>query len=128
VRDWTGEPTPPHAVSAGLAILAFSLRSTQNSFLSKDLEALTERTMTNPNALRDRFETVRAQGYVWAVQEFTDDINSVAAPITDQSGRVTLALHVHGPAFRFPGDLDKSELGDRVAATAQRIESQLHAR
>jgi IclR family acetate operon transcriptional repressor len=33
VRDWTNEPTPVHAVPAGLAILANSSRAVQNSFL-----------------------------------------------------------------------------------------------
>lgn len=125
VRDWTDEPTPAHAVPAGLAILAHSTRSVQNSFLARDFEALTENTITDPEAIRTRFEQIRLDGYAWVFQEFTDDINSVAAPIVDSSGRTTLALHVHGPAFRFPNGDDIDELGERVAATAQRIESQL---
>lgn len=41
VRDWTDEPTPVHAVPAGLAILAHSSRVVQNSFLERgDLEAI----------------------------------------------------------------------------------------
>ena len=127
VRDWSDEPTPAHAVPAGLSILAFSSKATQNSVLNADLPALTKRTMTDPTALRARFEEIREDGYVWVFQEFTDDINSVAAPIADQTGRVTLAVHIHGPAFRFPGDLDTDGLGERVAATAQRIESQLQS-
>ena len=128
VRDWTDEPTPAHAVPAGLSALAFSPKATQNAFLSRDLEALTPQTMTEPAALRSRFEQIRGDGYAWVFQEFTDDINSVAAPIADQTGRTTLALHIHGPAFRFPGEIDQTELGERVAATAQRIESQLQTR
>ena len=127
VRDWTGEPTPPHSVSAGLSALAFSPQSTQAAYLGKDLEATTERTMTDPAELRERFQQIRQTGYAWTFREFTDDINSVAAPIADKGGRMTLGLHIHGPAFRFPGDSDPAELGERVAATAQRIESQLHA-
>lgn len=125
VRDWTDEATPAHAVPAGLAILAFSPRAVQRSFLAQDLEQLTSKTMTNPEQLQSRLEQIRGDGYVWVFREFTDDINSVAAPIADSSGRVTLALHIHGPAFRFPGEIDLAELGDRVAATAHRIESQL---
>lgn len=126
VRDWTDEPTPAHAVPAGLAILAHSSRVVQNSFLERtDLEMLTPKTMTDPDQLRARLAKVRADGYAWVFQEFTDDINSVAAPIVDSSGRTTLALHVHGPAFRFPDGEDIDELGERVAATAQRIERQI---
>lgn len=126
VRDWTNEPTPAYAVPAGLAILAHSTRTVQNGYLERaDLEPLTEQTVTDPDEIRGRFERIRSDGYAWVFQEFTDDINSVAAPIVDSSGRTTLALHVHGPAFRFPNGEDTDELGERVAATAQRIETQL---
>jgi DNA-binding IclR family transcriptional regulator len=125
VRDWTNEPTPVHAVPAGLAILANSSRAVQNSFLEGEFEQLTENTMTDPGQLRARLDEIRATGYAWVFQEFTDDINSVAAPIVDSSGRTNLALHVHGPAYRFPDGLDIEELGERVVATAQRIEAQL---
>ena len=127
VRDWTDEPTPAHAVPAGLCTLAFSSRATQNSFLANELEPFTKRTVTDPDALRNRFEQIRDDGFCWVFQEFTDDINSIAAPIADRSGRATLAIHVHGPSFRFPGNSDQTELGERVVATAQRIESQLRS-
>ena len=125
VRDWTDEPTPAHAVPAGLSALAFSSKAIQHAFLNRELEQLTPRTMTSPKALQTRFQQIRDDGFAWVYREFTDDINSVAAPIADQTGRVTLAVHIHGPAFRFPGELDPLELGERVAATAHRIESQL---
>lgn len=125
VRDWTGEPTPPHAIAAGLAILAHSSRAAQHSYLDQDLETYTSATVVDPAQLAQRFAAIRSDGYAWARQEFTDDINSVAAPIADASGRTTLAIHIHGPAFRFPDGIDEIELGTRVAATAQRIETQL---
>jgi len=126
VRDWTGEATPAHAVPAGLVVLAHSSRAVQNNLLDGELAASTSKTMTDPDQIRTRLATIRDDGYAWVFQEFTDDINSVAAPITDASGRTMLAVHVHGPAFRFPADHDLEELGQRVAATAQRIEMQLH--
>jgi len=104
---------------------AHSSRAIQNNLLEAELDELTPRTMTDPEKLRERFADIRADGYAWVFEEFTMDINSVAAPITDSSGRTNLAVHVHGPAFRFPQDIDLDELGSRVAATAQRIEAQL---
>lgn len=125
VRDWTNEPTPAHAVPAGLAILAHSSRAAQNAFLDQEFESHTNNTMTSPEQLRQRLATIREDGYAWVFGEFTDDINSVAAPIVDPRGRTTMALHIHGPAFRFPEDLDQDALGTHVAATARRIEEQL---
>ena len=50
----------------------------------------------------------------------------VAAAFADANGRIQFAIHIHGPSFRFPGEVDREELGNRVAATAQRIEAQLN--
>ncbi|MGI9606643.1 MAG: IclR family transcriptional regulator [Acidimicrobiales bacterium] len=125
VRDWTGEPTPMHAVPAGLVILAHSSRAVVSNYLAGELDRLTSNTMVDPSRLEARFNQIRSDGFAWVFQEFTDDINSVAAPISDSSGRTNLALHIHGPAFRFPNGTDPEELGRRVAATAQRIEAQL---
>jgi len=125
VRDWTGEATPAHAVPAGLVILAFANKALQDRFFEYDLEVLTDRTMTKADDFRERFKKIRDTGYEWVFQEFKDDINSVAAPIVDPEGRTPLAVHIHGPAFRFPGEHDPVELGKRVAATADRIRAQL---
>jgi DNA-binding IclR family transcriptional regulator len=125
VRDWTGEATPAHAVPSGLAILANSSRAVQRNFLQNELEPLTDLTMTDPGMLLLRFEQIRSDGFAWVIDEFTEDISSVAASFADANGRIQFAVHIHGPSFRFPGDADPEELGNRVAATAQRIEAQL---
>ena len=46
---------------------------------------------------------------------------SVAAPIRDHTGRVVAALHVYGPAYRFPGDRSADALGADVVAAAAKI-------
>lgn len=125
VRDWTGEATPAHAVPAGLVILAFSTKALQERFFEYDLEVLTDKTMTEAADFRARFKKIREVGHEWVFQEFKEDINSVAAPILDPAGRTPLAVHIHGPAFRFPGEHDLDELGAQVAATADRIRAQL---
>ena len=125
VRDWTGVPSVLHAVPAGLVLLAFGSRSHQNRYLDTDLEASTKATMVGPDLLRARFRSIREDGFCWVFGELSDEINSVAAPIADSADRYTMALHVHGPAYRFPGDADLEQLGDSVAATAERIEAQL---
>ncbi len=125
VRDWTNEATPVHAVPAGLAIVAHSNRAVQNEFFAREYEPLTDQTMTDHAQFRRRFEDIRANGYAWVFGEFDEELNSVAAPIADASGRTQLAIHIHGPSYRFPNEADIDELGQRVAATAQRIEAQL---
>ena len=44
VRDWTNEPTPVHAVPAGLAVLAHSSRAFASNYLENELESFTKTT------------------------------------------------------------------------------------
>lgn len=104
MRDWTGERHPLHTVPAGLIMLAYSRVDDIARYLGKPLEPNTERTMTNPDQLMERFRRIRSQTHEWVFGEFADDINSVAAPVRDHTGRVVAALLVHGPAYRFPDD------------------------
>ena len=57
------------------------------------------------------WQLVRRDGYAWALEEFADGLNSVAAAVRNADGRVVAALHVYGPASRFPGDRDAARAG-----------------
>ena len=125
VRDWTGARAPLHAVSSGQVLLAFRPAAAVERYLTRPLEAFTPATLDDPEAVRERLREVRRQGYVWAVGEFDPDITSVAAPIADASGEVIAAVHVHGPAYRFPPDGRAAELAQLVVAGAATIAAEL---
>jgi DNA-binding IclR family transcriptional regulator len=94
-------------------------------YLSRPLATMTPNTVTDPRLIRKRLAEVRTRGYIWAYEEFVEDINSVAAPVLEKGGHITAALHVHGPAYRFPGDQDPADLGLAVADAAQRLSKAL---
>jgi DNA-binding IclR family transcriptional regulator len=121
IRDWTGSRVPMHAVSSGLVLLAGLPSSTLDAFLRRPLERFTDRTVTEPAAIRRRLAGVRRDGYAWVHEEFAEGLNSVAAPIEDRTGIVVAAVHVHGPSYRFPGPADEGELAARVVDAASRI-------
>ena len=121
VRDWTGERVRAHTVSSGQVMLAFGAIDAE-SYLAQPLERTASGTLTDAEAIRSRFAEIAAKGYAWAFEEFLDGLNSVAAPIRDSAGRVVGAIHAHGPAYRFPGEVDADELGRLVAATAERVQ------
>lgn len=125
VRDWTGSSVPMHAVPSGLVLLAGAAPATVDAFLARPLERFTDQTMTDPAALRARLVHVRAVGHAWVHGEFAEELNSVAAPVIDPRGTVVAAVHVHGPSYRFPGEADEVEVGQRVAETAGRIGARL---
>lgn len=125
VRDWTGELIPMHVVPSGLAIMAHWPEGQTDRFLNRDLKRLTPQTVVNPDDIRLRLQQVRKRGYVWVHEEFVEGINSVAAPVLAKSGLVTGAIHIHGPAYRFPGDEDEDDMGNQVAEAAGRLSEAL---
>jgi DNA-binding IclR family transcriptional regulator len=125
VRDWTGARAPLHAVSSGQVLLAFRTPAAIDRYLERPMERFTERTLADPDAVRDRLRDVRRRGYAWAIEEFDAGISSVAAPIADGSGEVIAAVHVHGPSYRFPPSGREATLAELVVAGASRIASGL---
>lgn len=121
VRDWTGARAPLHAVSSGQVLLAFRSPAVIERYLDGVLERFTPRTLTEPDAVRERLREVRRQGCTWAIGEFDPDIASVAAPIADGSGEVIAAVHLHGPSYRFPPPDGADDLARLVVAGAARI-------
>ena len=124
VRDWTGERVKAHLVSSGLVLLAESSQTAIDRYLEVPLVRQTERTMTDPVALRRRLDAVRTEGAVWVIDELIDGLSSVAAPLRDSGGRVIGAIHVHGPSFRFPG-AKTAAITSKVRSAAERISAAL---
>ena len=125
VRDWTGDYAPLHAVPSGLVMLARLPAGQRSRYIDGPLETTTSKTITDPKRIRDRLAEIKETGYAWVFEEFAEGINSVAAPIIELDGHVEAALHVHGPAYRFPGKADREEHGTRVAEAATRLAEQL---
>ena len=120
LRDWTGERVPAHCVSSGLVLLAHLSPGIREAAIPRPLVRLTSRTVVSRAALRARLAAVAAQPAAWVFGEYDDDINSVAAPVRDATGAVVAAVHVHGPAYRFPGTADPEAIASRVVAAARR--------
>lgn len=120
VRDWTGHRIPMHAVPSGHVVLAGD-GELLDRVLATSLHRFTSHTVVRSAPLRERMTMVRTQGWAWAFEEFAEGMNSVAAAVRNDEGRVIAALHVYGPASRFPGGRDTDEIGEFVLAVAQKI-------
>lgn len=125
VRDWTGELIPMHVVPSGLVIMAHWPEQQSSRYLSRELERLTANSVTDPDEIRQRLAAVRLEGYAWVYEEFVEGINSVASAVLERNGLITAALHVHGPAYRFPGDEDPGRIGEAVAEAAYKLSAAL---
>jgi IclR family transcriptional regulator, KDG regulon repressor len=121
VRDWTGTRAPMHAVPSGLVLLAEWPEDALDAYLSGEVVALTQRTVTDPKRLRTRLADVREAGFAWGLEEFAEGIDSVAAPIRDARGKAVAAIHVHGPSYRFPKPGDETRVAEAVVGAADTV-------
>jgi IclR family transcriptional regulator, acetate operon repressor len=102
-----GKAFPLHAGSSSKAFLAFLPPEEQERYLAeRELTALTDRTIVDPEQLRSELAAVRARGYAVSLEERQSGAASIAAPILDQHDRPIGALSVCGPVERFRDQLD----------------------
>jgi IclR family transcriptional regulator, KDG regulon repressor len=121
VRDWTGTRAPMHAVPSGLVLLAGWPEEAVAAYSAEGLVGLTPQTIVDAEQLRVRLEDVARSGYAWGLEEYAEGINSVAAPVRDAHGRGVAAIHVHGPAYRFPARGAEDRTTDEVVRAARAV-------
>jgi DNA-binding IclR family transcriptional regulator len=125
IRDWTGSRLPMHAVSSGQVFLAHLSAVALERYLALPRVAFTATTITDSAALRERLRTVQLDGFSWVREEFSEGLNSVAAPVAGEGGEIVAAVHVHGPSYRFPADGTEDRMAGLVVAAAGRLSAQL---
>lgn len=121
VRDWTGELIPMHLVPSGLVMLAHRPAAEVDRYVSRILKSAEAKALTEPDRLIARLDEIRRTGLAWGRGEFDEAINSVAAAVTDGAGQVLGAVHIHGPAYRFPAPGDDQRVADLVMDAAGRL-------
>jgi len=96
-----GARLPAYCTSMGRVLLA-SLSDTElKTYLDRvELQARTDRTITDPKELRAEIIRVREQGYCLLDQELEAGVRSIAIPVHDADNRVVAAINVSGQATR----------------------------
>ena len=125
IRDWTGSRLPMHAVSSGQVFLAHMSPVVLERHLAMPRVAFTARTITDSAALRARLRDVQLQGCAWAHEEFSEGLNSVAAPVAGEDGEIVAAVHLHGPTYRFPGTGGEDRAAELVVGAARSLSARL---
>jgi IclR family transcriptional regulator, pca regulon regulatory protein len=124
-----GTRFPAYAASMGRVLLAVLSPDELDKYLAEaTFEALTERTVTDPDRLRTLLREVDGQGYAIVDQELEDGLRAIAAPIHDASGAVIAAVNVSAHASRHnTPDAMLTQLLPDLLKTAALIESDLKA-
>jgi len=114
-----GMRLPAHLAATGRAMLAFQgAEALQPVLAALPLAALTPRSLTDPQALRDELAATRARGYGIDDEGVRMGVYSVAAPVLDASGRPVAGVGVS----LNKATLEATELArqtDRVLETAR---------
>lgn len=124
-----GSRLPAALTSMGRVLLAALPEAELERFLSTaSWDPRTERSARFPDELRHCVVEARTQGFAVLDQELEDNVRSVAAPLTDRSGRTVAALNVGTSAAR----ISLADLHERIVpellATARTISARLAKR
>jgi IclR family acetate operon transcriptional repressor len=115
-----GESLPLHASASGKAILAHCDCDAFDAYVAQPLEVLTQRTLTEPAALKADLEITRARGFSVTLREARDDVGGVAAALLGSDGQPFAALSLALPMHRLTDEI-VAEYGARVAAEAAEL-------
>ncbi|MBP2415057.1 DNA-binding IclR family transcriptional regulator [Arthrobacter stackebrandtii] len=122
-----GASMPAYCTAVGKAIMAFSPDEVVGPILAAPLAAITQRTITDPAALRLELTAVRRRGYSVDDRENEPEVRCVAAPIFNHDDHVVAALSVSSLASRMtPAKV--REVGPMAAGAALRISARLGSR
>lgn len=102
VRLATGRPLANlHALAVGKILLAFSPARTSERIIQQLTFTRTgSNTIRSAEELQLALAQVRKDGFAFSIDENSDDVRGVSAPIYWPDGRVAAALAIMGPATR----------------------------
>ena len=93
-----------HASGIGKALLAQMDEARLARRLAGGLEAFTENTLTEREALIADLRQIRARGYSYDDEERNIGMRCIAAPVFDAGGEAIAGLSVSGPTSRVTGE------------------------
>lgn len=123
-----GSRLPAYCTSMGRMLLAgLPDDEAARRLQASDRQALTRRTATDVDELMARVREARSQGWCLVNQELEEGLISLAAPLTDRSGRTVAALNISGQANRTPASIMQRDMLPALREAAVRISELLAA-
>jgi len=119
-----GGRAPCHATSIGKVLIAWAPDERLAEVRAQPMHACTPHTITSVKRFDAELATVRVQGYALDLEEFSEGLNCIAAPVRDQTGRVMSAVGIAGPRTRIEGER-LAQLIPMVVQAAHRLSRNL---
>jgi IclR family acetate operon transcriptional repressor len=96
-----GSLSPMHASGIGKALLAYMDEDRLDRLLATvELQAFTDRSITNPESLKADLATIRARGFSVDNEEKNAGMRCIAAPVFDINSEAVAGISVSGPTSR----------------------------
>ncbi|HDQ14206.1 MAG TPA: IclR family transcriptional regulator [Sediminispirochaeta sp.] len=116
---------PVHTCASGKVLLSGLPPAQRQAFVSRlDLTKRAPATIVDPKVFLDRIAQAEKEGYATEIREFSDDLNSIAAPIYDYRQQIVATISISGPAMRFDEERQSSVL-EPLKHAARRISEKL---
>jgi len=98
-----GSRLPAYCTSLGRAILAHHASDALETYLERvRLEPRTPKTVTDKDTFRAMLEATRKQGHAIVDEELELGLRSIAVPLVQKNGQVSIALNISTQAARVP--------------------------
>ncbi|WP_338452220.1 IclR family transcriptional regulator [Niallia oryzisoli] len=95
-----GKRNPPYCTSSGKVFMAFSDDDVVDTIIENGLKKYTKNTITDPDKLRAHLQEIREKGFAYSIEEFSEGVVTIAAPIYNYTGKVVSSLSIVGPKQR----------------------------
>lgn len=99
-RPLLGERHKMYCTSVGKAMLAQLEPEVIEEYIHRPLKAITDYTITDPEALRRDLVLTRKRGYAFDNMEVEFGVKCVGVPILNRKGKVEAALSISCPSLR----------------------------
>jgi DNA-binding IclR family transcriptional regulator len=112
--------------ASGKVLLAYlDEQSLVDFFRGGPLEALTPKTITDPQLLRKELKRIKSEGYALSTGErVLDGLCAISSPVWDHRGKVNYSITLSVPVFRLAAK-GRERLIKLVKETAQEISGSL---
>jgi len=121
-----GARLPAYCTSMGRVMLAYYDDEALETYLTTaNLQARTDRTITDASELRDELLRIRMRGWCLLDQELEDGVRSVAVPVHDATGRVVASINTSTHASRVTVDMLMDSFLPRLLQCAAQIDLDL---
>lgn len=124
-----GSRLPAYVTSMGRVLLSELPDSEVDEILGQsDLRANTEHTIVDPELIRAELRKARSQGWYHLEEELELGVQSIAAPVRDDTGRVIAAINISATVARTPRERVTTDFLPALLHAADQISAALNAR